>query len=152
MPKTMNRTVGPKDFQKSFTVNANATETMHKIAQVNLWWAKNFKGKSTKFNDKFSVYFSDTWVNFKIAESVPGKKIVWLVTDCNLHWIENKKEWDGTEVVFELTEKEGRTKIDFSHRGLTPDCECYENCKPGWTHHLKNGLQKLINEGKGEPE
>jgi len=141
-----------QDFNYRLTVKAPVKETMKKISQVNLWWAKNFKGKASKTKDKFSVYFGETYVDFKISEVIPDKKIVWQVTDCNLHWIEDKKEWKNTEVIWTLTEKGGKTQIDFVHNGLKPDSECYENCKPGWTHHLKDSLVKLIDEGKGFPE
>ena len=141
-----------QDFSYSLKVKAPAKETMKKIGQVNLWWAKDFKGKAAKLNDEFSVYFGDTFVDFKISEVVPDKKIVWLVTDCNLGWIKDKKEWKSNEVIWSVTEKDGKTQIDFVHKGMTPESECYESCKPGWTHHIKDSLVKLIEEGKGFPE
>ena len=141
-----------KDFALSLTVNESAKETLKKISQVDLWWAKQFKGKASKLGDKFSVYFGDTFVDFKISEVIPGQKIIWLVTDCNLPWIKDKKEWNGTEVIWHVTEKSGKTQIDFVHKGLNPDSECYDTCKPGWTGHLQNSLQNLIDEGEGFPE
>lgn len=141
-----------KDFNLKMNVNAPSEEVMKNISHVDKWWAKNFKGSATKLNDTFSVYFGDTFVDFKISELIPAKKIIWLVTDCNLHWIKEKKEWNNTEVIWTLTEKDSKTEINFLHKGLTPENECYENCKPGWTGHLKNSLQSLINEGKGFPE
>ena len=141
-----------QDFSYSLTVKAPVKETMKKISQVNLWWSKNFEGKAAKLNDDFSVHFGDTFVNFRISEVIPDKKITWLVTDCNLHWIKDKKEWKNTEVTWTLTEMGGKTQIDFVHKGLTPDSECHESCKPGWTLHLKNSLLKLIDKGKGFPE
>ena len=141
-----------QDFNYILTVKAPAKETMEKINQVNLWWAKNFKGNAAKLNDKFSVYFGDTFVDFKISAVIPDKKITWLVTDCNLHWIKDKKEWNNTEVIWTLTESDGKTQIDFVHKGITQESECYETCKPGWTHHLKDSLLKLIETGKGAPE
>jgi len=144
-----------KDFSLSFTVKATAKECMKAISQVKQWWAKKYKGKASKLNDKFSVYFGgpdDTFVDFKISEVVPEKKVVWLVIDCNLHWIDDKKEWKKNEVTWNLSEKDGKTKIDFVHKGMTPESECYESCKPGWTHHIKDSLIKLIETGKGFPE
>ena len=141
-----------QDFNYQLIVNATASETMEKIAQVNLWWAKNFKGKAGKLKDGFSVHFGQTYVNFSISEVVPNKKVIWLVTDCNLHWIKDKKEWKNTEAIWTLAEKGGKTQIDFVHKGLNPDSECYEACEPGWTHHLKDSLLKLIDEGQGFPE
>ncbi len=142
-----------KDFSYSRTVKASAKNAMKSIGLVKLWWAKDFKGKTAKLNDKFSVYFGDdTWVDFKISEVIPGKKITWLVTDCNLGWINDTKEWKGNECIWTLTEKGEKTKIDFVHKGMTPESECYESCKPGWTHHIKDSLVKLIEQGKGFPE
>jgi Activator of Hsp90 ATPase homolog 1-like protein len=83
---------------------------------------------------------------------IPEKKIIWLVTDCNLHWIKDKKEWKKTEVIWNLSEKIGKTMIDFVHKGITPASECYDSCKHGWTHHLEDSLLKLIGAGEGFPE
>ncbi len=141
-----------KNFQKTITVNASATEAMKKIAQVNLWWAKNLKGKAEKLNDDFAVHFGDTFVKFQISELVPNKKVVWKVTDCNLHWINNKKEWNNTEVAFELSGNGSATQIVFTHIGLVPGVECYNDCEAGWNGHITNSLVKFINEGKGMPE
>ena len=140
------------NFKRSITINASAEEAMKKISQVNLWWAKKVKGKTEKLNDKFTVDFGETYVDFEIIELVPNQKIVWKVSDCNLHWIKAKKEWNGTEVVFEISKKGNATQIDFTHIGLMPGVECYNDCEVGWNGHLTNSLVKFINEGKGMPE
>jgi hypothetical protein len=143
---------GMNDFNLDFAVDAPAKDVAKAISQVNAWWAKNFKGRASKLNDEFSVTFGETFVDFRVSEIVGDEKVVWKVTDCNLHWIEGKKEWKGTEVIWVLKERNGKTQIDFTHKGLTPRCECFENCEEGWTHHLKDSLVKLIEEGKGFPE
>ena len=141
-----------KNFHRTITVNASPEETMKKISQVNGWWALHFTGKAEKLNDKFSVHFGDTFVDFQISELIPNKKVVWKVTDCNLHWIKAKKEWKGTEVVFEITEKKNATQVDFTHIGLVPGIECYDDCETGWTGHVTLSLARFINEGKGTPQ
>jgi hypothetical protein len=141
-----------KNFHRAFKVNASPEEAMKRISQVNKWWAKKVKGKAEKLNDKFTVDFGETFVDFQISELVPNKKVVWKVIDCNLHWIENKKEWNGNEVVFEITPGRNSSKIDFTHVGLVPGVECYEDCEVGWSRHLAVGLASLINDGKGKPE
>ena len=138
-----------KNFHLIIEVKASAQEAMKKIAQVNGWWAKNFKGKAEKLNDKFSVHFGETFVDFQVSELVPNQKVVWKVTDCNLHWINDKKEWNGTEVVFEVSEKKNTTQIKFTHIGLVAGVECYESCEVGWIGHVTESLVKFINEGKG---
>ncbi|HSZ25449.1 MAG TPA: hypothetical protein VK766_07025 [Cytophagaceae bacterium] len=141
-----------KNFSRTIIVNASTAEAMKRISQVNLWWAKDFKGKAQKLKDTFTVRFGETFVDFKISEVITNKKVVWKVMDCNLHWITNKKEWKGTEVIFETFEKGNNTQINFTHIGLVPGIECYNDCEVGWDGHLTNSLIKLINEGMGLPE
>lgn len=140
------------NFHRTIKVNASPAEAMKKISQVNGWWAKNFSGSADKLNDKFTVNFGNTFVDFQISECVPCKKIAWKVIDCNLDWINNKKEWNGTEVVFEISEKEQATQIDFTHIGLVPEAECYADCEVGWNGHITKSLVSFINQGKGMPE
>lgn len=141
-----------KNFHKTIKVDASAAEAMKKISAVNKWWAKNIKGKTTMLNDKFTVDFGKTFVDFEIAELIPNKKVVWEVTNCNLHWINNKQEWNGTRVVFEISEMKNATKIAFTHIGLVPGVECYADCEVGWTAHITDSLVNYINTGKGMPQ
>lgn len=140
-----------QDYHCSITAHVTPREALDKIARVSEWWAKNFEGHAQKLNDVFTVRFGDTFVTFKISEFIPDKKIVWQVIDCYLHWIEDKTEWNGTKVVWEISSHNNEIQIDMTHIGLTPDVECYDNCKPGWDSHIKGSLFKLLNEGKGSP-
>jgi hypothetical protein len=140
------------DFKLTITVNGSVEEALQKINQVNKWWAKKVKGTSEKLNDVFKVDFGETFVDFQISELIPGKKVVWKVTDCNLHWIDNKKEWNGNEIVFEISSVKNKTTIDFTHIGLVPQAECYKDCEAGWTEHITDSLVKFINIGKGMPQ
>lgn len=141
-----------KNYHKTIAVKASPEDAMKKISQVNNWWAKKVRGKTEKLNNKFTVNFGETYVDFQITELVPNKKVVWKVTDCNLHWIKAKKEWNGTEVVFEISKKGNETQIDFTHIGLVPGVECYNDCETGWNGHLADSLVKFINRGEGMPQ
>ena len=141
-----------KNYHRTITVNASTEEAMKKISQINLWWKKEFSPITHKLNNTFTVPFGDSsFVDFVISEFVPNKKVVWKVTDCYLPWFNDKKEWNNTEVVFELSQNDGKTKIDFTHVGLVPQVECYDVCEKGWNGHI-NTLENFINEGKGLPE
>lgn len=138
-----------KNYHRTITVNASATEAMKKISEVNCWWKKDFSGSAEKLNDIFTVPFGEpSFVDFVVSEIIPGKKAVWKVTDCYLPWFNDKKEWNNTEVVFELSEADGKTQIDFTHVGLVPEVECYNVCEKGWDGHVTESLVKFINEGK----
>jgi len=115
-------------------------------------WTKAFTGAAEKVGDAFTVRFGETFVDFKISEVVPGKKVVWQVTDCNLHWINDKKEWKDTSVVWEASPDNGATRVKMTHIGLVPCAECYDNCKGGWDFCVGKSLSKLLNENKGLPD
>jgi len=141
------------DYHTSITVDAPSQEVFENINQVSKWWTENLEGKSQKLNDEFTVRFDDVHVSTqKFSEVIPGKKIVWDVTDCNLHWLADKKEWKGTKIDWEVSTKNNATQIDFTHIGLVPEVECFDSCRKGWDFFIKESLLKLITEGKGLPE
>jgi hypothetical protein len=82
-----------QDYSSSITANITAQEAMKRISQVADWWTASFTGASGKVGDAFTVRFGETFVDFAVVELVPAKRIVWRVIDCNLHFIEDKKEW-----------------------------------------------------------
>ena len=141
-----------QDFHATITVNTTSKEAFKKIAQVGYWWAKDFTGKAEKLNDTFTIRFGDTFVDFKITEVIADAKIVWYVTDSYLPWLSDKKEWNNTQVIYEISTKNNLTKIDFTHVGLVPEIECYERCEKGWTRFVTISLPKFLSEGKGLPE
>lgn len=139
------------NIQSSITANISAAEAISKISKVPDWWGINFSGSAEKLNDKFEVKMGgDSFFNFTVAELVPGKRVVWLVTDCNMPWYTDKKEWANTKVIFDLAESNGVTTLNFTHEGLTPEVECYKDCKPGWTHWITTSLLSYFNTGKGD--
>jgi len=91
-------------------------------------------------------------VMFKTSEFISGKKVAWQVMDCYLPWLNDKTEWNGTTVVFEVLEKDNAVEIDMTHIGLAPESECYDDCEKGWDEHIKESLFKLLTEGKGLPQ
>jgi hypothetical protein len=145
------KTMTTADFTATIVVDQTPQAAFDAIADVSAWWAKNFKGNSKNVNDVFSVKFGETFVDFKITESVPGKKVVWLVTDCNLHWLSDKKEWNGTRVVWDINPIGNATEIVMTHIGIVPEAECYNDCSAGWNEHIKSSLYKLLSEGVGLP-
>ncbi|HEY4208546.1 MAG TPA: SRPBCC domain-containing protein [Puia sp.] len=140
-----------KNYQRTIMVNAAPAEAYQGIKDVKAWWAKKVEGRSAQRWDVFTVRFGETFVTFEIVEDDPEKKIVWDVRDCNLHWQNDKKEWNGTRVVFEIAPAGECTKVTMTHVGLAPGAECYENCRQGWNEHIGESLVNYINHHAGMP-
>jgi hypothetical protein len=134
-----------------FLTDKSSKEIFDLILDVDKWWSGIFgetiAGNSRKIGDEFTfsagegMHFSKQ----KLVELVPYKKIVWEVTESNLSFLGNPKEWENTKLTFDILEDEGKTQIQFMHMGLEPQNECYGGCSTAWTQYFKNLEQKLNN-------
>jgi len=141
-----------KDYQINITVDAPLQKVFESINDVEKWWTDDFKGKSRKLHDEFTVHFEGFHLSTqKLVEVIPNKKVVWLVTDSTLLFLKDQQEWNDTKISFELVSQNDKTKISFTHFGLTPEVECYKSCTKGWDYYIKGSLFKLLTEGKGTP-
>src|ERR1700761_1432268 len=132
-----------QDYHSSLIAEVSPEEAFDSINNVRVWWAKNLEGSTRQVGDIFTVHFGSTFVAFEIMEMIPGKKIVWEVTSCYLHWINDKTEWieptigfhiarvpysslcegsseDFPEGTFKGSSGSGCTRISMTHVGLVP--------------------------------
>lgn len=129
-------------------------EVFKAITKVRDWWsgyhAEEIKGGTEQLHDEFSFRAAGGahCTSQKLIEVIPNRKIVWLITDSALNFVDKTDEWTGTKVIFDISEKDGKTQLTFTHEGLTPEFECYDSCAPSWTMYLQNKLLPLINTGK----
>lgn len=141
------------DFNVTISVDKTPEEVFEAVNNVRGWWTENLEGSTQRINDEFEVRFGD--VHFsrqKLVELFPGKKVVWLVTDSKLSFVKDKDEWTNTKIIFQITKKNGKTELRFTHEGLINDVECYDACSHAWTGYIKNSLRNLITTGHGLPE
>ena len=141
-----------RHYHRSISANISPGEAFERIARISDWWTAGVRGNLRNLGDAFTVLFGETFVDFEIVEVVPDKRIVWLVTDCNLHRMKNKTEWKDTRIVWDVTPDNRATRIDMTHVGLVPGVECYNVCEAGWNFYVGESLLKLLNEGKGLPD
>ena len=87
----------------------------------------------------------------KLIEVIPNKKVVWLVMENYFKFTKDKSEWTGTKVIFEISEKDNKTQIRFTHQGLVPAYECFDICSNAWSQYISQSLWSLIAKGKGQP-
>lgn len=139
-----------QEFTLTLSVDQSPTEVFEAIKYVPGWWSgmhdEQFEGKWDEVNDEFSFTAAGGahYNRQKLVELVPGKKIVWLVTESELSYIVDTDEWVGTQICFELFEEDKGTKIVFTHKGLTPEVECYGSCSVSWTDYLQQRLLKAL--------
>ncbi|MFZ1678702.1 MAG: SRPBCC domain-containing protein [Saprospiraceae bacterium] len=143
-----------KDFSITLLVNKTPEQVFKAVKNVRDWWSgyysEEFKGDTEKLNDEFSFRAGGGahYSKQKLVEVIPNKKIVWLITDSKLTFIEKTDEWTGTKVIFDISEKGSNTQLTFTHEGLTPQIECYDACAPAWTQYVQNKLLPLIQQEK----
>ena len=141
-----------KNITTTITVDQTPEEAFVAINNVRGWWSEDIEGSTDKLGAEFTYRYKDLhYSKQKITELVPGKKVVWLIIDSYLDFTKDKTEWNGTEVVFEISKKGDKTEIRFTHKGLVPECECFSACSDGWGFFINTSLRSLITTGKGEP-
>ncbi len=141
-----------QDFAATFTVDQTPDQAFAAINNVRGWWSGEIEGPTDKLGGEFTYRYKDIhYSKQKITEFIPGKKVVWLVLDSYLSFIDDKTEWNGTKVTFEVSQKGKQTEIRFTHLGLLPEHECYNACSTAWGSYINGSLQSLITTGKGQP-
>ena len=81
----------------------------------------------------------------------PGRKVAWHIVDAHIAFVDDKTEWKGTDIVFEIARTGDKTEVRFTHIGLIPAFECYGECSNAWGFYVNGSLRSLIKTGKGEP-
>jgi regulatory protein YycH of two-component signal transduction system YycFG len=140
------------NYTTSFLVDKTPKEAFDAINTVRGWWTENLVGNTAQLNDEFSVRFGDVhYSKHKLTEVIPDTKVVWLTIDSRLNFIEDKTEWTGTKIVFDISKQGDQTEVRFTQLGLNPEVECYSACSNAWGGYINDSLRSLITTGKGQP-
>jgi Activator of Hsp90 ATPase homolog 1-like protein len=142
-----------QSFATSFTVDQSPEEVFKAINNVRGWWSGEVEGETSQPGAEFTYRYKNMHKSTqRVTEFVPGKKVVWHVTDTELTFVKDKKEWIGTDIVFEIVTKSGKTGLRFTHVGLVPAFECYGGCSGAWGELVGRNLRNLITTGKNQPD
>ena len=141
-----------QDFTTAIVVDQTAKEAFDAINNVRGWWSEEIEGSTNKLNDVFDYHYEDVHrCNMKIIEVIPNEKVVWLVVENYFNFTEDRTEWTGTKIIFDIFQQDGKTGVRMTHQGLGPQYECYNICRDSWTNYIQNSLRNLISTGKGQP-
>lgn len=142
-----------KQSADSFSFTFSSTKSPEVIYETLLdiksWWtglyAEKITGASSKLNDEFSFSAGGGAHNTtqKLVELIPGKKIVWLVTQSNLTFLDQPDEWTNTKISFDIARTGDKTDVRFTHEGMVPQIECYDSCTGAWMQYMQLFSEKL---------
>lgn len=141
-----------RSFTTSITVKNDISSAFDSIKNFRGWWSEEIEGNTDKLNETFFYHYKDVHLcKIKLIEIIANKKLVYQVVDNEFNFTKDKTEWINTKLIFNLSEEDGDTKIEFIHEGLVPEYECYKVCNDAWTSYIQGSLKNYIETGEGKP-
>jgi uncharacterized protein YndB with AHSA1/START domain len=106
------------------------------------WWCKNATVKpELGFVNIFT--FGKYRNEMEVTTLTPNKKAAWKC-------IKSIDEWIGTDISFDLEEKEGKTVVRFSQAGWRAVTDTFAGCTYDWALFMKS-LKSYCETGTGTP-
>jgi hypothetical protein len=137
--------VNDENFTTIFTVDQSPEQAFAAINDVRAWWTGEIDGTTNELGREFTYRYEDIHRSKqKITELIPGEKVVWHVVDGYLEFVEDKTEWTGTDITFDIATNDGRTEVRFTHVGLVPEGQCFDRCSNAWGFYINSNLRSLI--------
>jgi uncharacterized protein YndB with AHSA1/START domain len=142
------------DITHSFTVEQTPQAVFDAITNVRGWWG-NVVGDTDRLGAEWVYFVPDIhFTKFRTSELVAGELVEWTCLDSYLSFPEDKHEWTGTTVRFEISQPDGPggvTRVVFTHVGITPEVECHDVCQTAWAQYVLGSLRDLVLAGAGRP-
>lgn len=142
------------NYTKSFRLQVSPETVFQALTrEIPQWWTEAFEGDAADVKNTFTVRFGDAaYKTMEVAELVPGSAVSWKVTDAliNSPGLNEKKEWIGTSILWNIVTSGDTTLLTLTHQGLTPALECYTMCREGWQQFTES-LVAHIRHQNGQP-
>jgi hypothetical protein len=140
------------DYTTELTVALARQEVYAAVGDVRGWWSASVVGDTATEGAGWDYRYQDLHrCRIRVAEAVPGERVVWEVLENHFSFTEDPREWVGTRIVFDLTPADVGTHLRFTHEGLVESHECYRVCEQGWDFYVGESLRALIETGTGQP-
>lgn len=133
------------DIRHKLTIKVKPEQVYQAITTkegLEAWWCKHTTAKpEVGFVNRFT--FGDFTAEMKVTNLVPGNKVEWACMNSGM-------EWAGTNVSFDLEEKDGNTILRFAHSNWSSVTDLYASCNYDWAKFL-HSLKMLCETGTGSP-
>ncbi len=106
------------------------------------WWTPQVKvepivGALNEF------YFVGTTLTFRVDKLEPARHVAWLSGRV-------PSDWEGTQVLFDITSEGDTTNLRFSHTGFVSTDGSFGVTSYSWAQYLRS-IKLLLETGEGEP-
>jgi hypothetical protein len=123
-------------------------------SEFDKWWTSSSRPVNA-VGDTVTFKFDTTYWTMRATKLVHEKSVELECVEAH-HVHEGlpasiRKEWEGTELKWNIQQQGDETKISFIHEGLVPSLDCYEICEIGWDHFFVNSLKNYLDTGEGNP-
>jgi len=99
-------------FTTTILVDQNPEEVFKAINNVRGWWSQEIDGNTASLNDEFTYRYQDVHqCKMRLVEVDYGKKVVWLVVDNYFSFTNDKSEWTGDKIIFDISEQDNKTML-----------------------------------------
>ncbi|MEO6315737.1 MAG: SRPBCC domain-containing protein [Chitinophagaceae bacterium] len=141
-----------QNYTATILVDQRPQTAFEAIKNFRAWWSEDIEGETGTIDQVFFYHYKDIHLcKLKLIEAVPGKRLIYSVIDNQFSFTQDKSEWVGTKLIFEIAAEGAKTRVQFTHEGLVPAYECYRVCYDAWGNYINNSLYNLITTGKGAP-
>lgn len=107
---------------------------------VSAWWSR--AGGDFEAGGEITIHVNGSEMRLQVLQQNPTK-IVWQCMDVN-------PEWDDTQILFEIDEKEGQTFVHFRHEMWSEESPLFAHCSTKWAVFLLS-LKDMLETGEGNP-
>jgi hypothetical protein len=140
------------DFAATVLVDESPEAAFAAVVNVRGWWSENIEGPTDLPGEEFTYRYQDVHrCTVRVSEITSPTRVRWRVMDNSFNFIDDTREWIGTEMNFHIVRTASKTEIRFTHLGLVPTNECFDLCSNAWDFYLQTSLRGLIRTGKGLP-
>jgi hypothetical protein len=100
------------DYELTLLLDQSPTEVFNAINNTRGWWSGEIVGETDKLGAEFSYRVAGVhFTRQKVTELIPGKRIVWHVTEAKIDFVPNTGEWTAPTSCSSSSEKPTRPSL-----------------------------------------